>query len=309
MIGRASQRSIPPHGCRPRWPHSGCHLPWFGVRKSLSPEQRVKAADAFEAESGFLSAGKKLFDTAHPAYRKVTAIRSQAIGYWRSVSLPFPEPGVRMISRSEIMPVSQRLVRLSIDLREAVRELDAHFAAIQAAARQQLGDLYLASDYPATLCGLFGMSWEFPATEPPEYLRRLAPELYLAESERVRARFEEAVKLAEHAFADELARLTEHLAERLSGESDGRPKVFRDSVVENLREFLGRFRSLSLASSTELEELVARTQDVIGGIAPQDLRESGSVRERVAAGMTRVRESLDGLLVDRPRRAILRRPR
>ena len=36
------------------------HFTWFGVRKSLNPEQKAQAADAFGAEGSYLSAGKKL---------------------------------------------------------------------------------------------------------------------------------------------------------------------------------------------------------------------------------------------------------
>jgi len=54
----------------------------------------------------------------------------------------------------------------------------------------------------------------------------------------VAARFEEAVRLAEQAFASELADLVDHLAERLSPGADGRPKVFRDSAIANFSEFV-----------------------------------------------------------------------
>ena len=40
-----------------------------------------------------------------------------------------------------------------------------------------------------------------------------------------------SVQLAEQAFIEELARLVDHLTERLSGAEDGKPKVFRDSAV------------------------------------------------------------------------------
>ena len=36
---------------------------WFGVRKTLTPEQKAQAADTFGAEGQYLSAGKKLLDT------------------------------------------------------------------------------------------------------------------------------------------------------------------------------------------------------------------------------------------------------
>jgi predicted Rossmann fold nucleotide-binding protein DprA/Smf involved in DNA uptake len=62
--------------------------------------------------------------------------------------------------------------------------------------------------------------------------------------------------MAEEAFTSELARLVSHLTERISGQDDGKPKIFRDSVIENLREFFQRFKSLNVASSTELDRLV-----------------------------------------------------
>jgi|GEM_PF-354099 hypothetical protein len=77
---------------------------------------------------------------------------------------------------------------------------------------------------------------------------------------RVRERFESAVELAEHAFAPELQRLTAHLAERLTGLHAGQPKVFRDSAVENLRDFFERFRRLNIRSSPELDSLVEQAQ-------------------------------------------------
>src|SRR3954447_3443264 len=70
---------------------------WLGTQKSLTPGQRARAAEAFDAQAPFLSAGKKLLDTAHPAYRAVTAVRGKVDAHWKGLSLPFPEPGVRLI--------------------------------------------------------------------------------------------------------------------------------------------------------------------------------------------------------------------
>ena len=100
-----------------------------------------------------------------------------------------------------------------------------------------------------------------------------------------------------------------HLSERLSGQQDGKPKVFRDSAVENLSEFFQRFRQLNVRSSAELDSLVSDAQRVIRGVEPQELRDNQRMRQHVATEMSRVQSVLDGMLVDRPRRNILRRPR
>src|SRR5690242_1508761 len=68
---------------------------WFGVQKSLTAAQKARAAEPFDAQGRFLSATKKLIDTRHTAYRAVTAVRGKIEAFWKSQSLPFPEPGVR----------------------------------------------------------------------------------------------------------------------------------------------------------------------------------------------------------------------
>src|SRR5215471_14760529 len=72
-------------------------LSWLGVRKTLTPEQKAQAAESFGAQGAFLSAGKKLLDTRHPAFRAVTAVRTQMLSYWRGMTLPYPEPGIRLV--------------------------------------------------------------------------------------------------------------------------------------------------------------------------------------------------------------------
>ena len=172
-----------------------------------------------------------------------------------------------------------------------------------------MGRLFSASDYPSSLTGLFELNFDFPSVEPPEYLRQLSPGLYKQEAERVSARFQEAVGLAEQAFLDEFTKLVSHLSERLSGGDDGKPKIFRDSVVENLHEFFERFKHLNIRSNQQLEELVGQAQRITRGASPQSLRDNTALRQQVVTRLSGVQSVLDGLLVDRPRRNILRRAR
>ena len=145
--------------------------------------------------------------------------------------------------------------------------------------------------------------------DAPDYLRQLNPALYEQECQRVQQRFDEAVRLAEEAFTAELAKLVSHLTERLSGQADGKRKFFRDSCITNLTEFFVRFRQLNVRSSEQLDDLVADAQQIIRGVEPQHLRGNDGLRQSVATELSRVQSVLDGLLVDRPRRNILRRPR
>jgi len=279
---------------------------WFGITKTLSSDQKSQAAESFGAEGSFLNAGKRLLDTRHRRYRAVTAVKSRTQAYWRSVSLPFPEPGIRLIRQDSVDSFQQQLTRFQGQLREAVQSLEDQYVELKQSAQRRLGDLYNESDYPASLLGLFDVGWDFPSVEPPQHLRQLSPELYEEECRRVSARFEDAVALAEQAFVEELSSLVGHLTERLSGHDDGKPKIFRDTAVGNLREFFERFQSLNVRSNDQLEDLVQQCQATVTGVQPQSLRDDQSLRRRVATELSAVQSVLDGLLVDRPRRRIVR---
>jgi len=284
-------------------------LQWLGVRKTLTPEQKNQAADTFGATGDFLSAGKKLLDTKHPSFKAVTAVKNRAVGFWKSLTLPFPEGGVRLIRQDRVEEFDAQMREYQAELAEAVTSLDRHYTELKAAARERLGTLFNESDYPASLEGMFSIAWDFPSVEAPDYLRQLNPELYQQECQRVQERFSEAVRLAEQAFTEELAKLVSRLTERLSGQVDQKPKIFRDSAIGNLTEFFDRFREMNVRSNEQLDNLVADAQRVVRGVEPQVLRENQGLRQHVAMELSRVQSVLDGLLIDRPRRNILRRPK
>src|SRR5687768_8659546 len=158
---------------------------WLGVRKTLTPAQKSQAAESFGAEGAYLSAGKKLLDTKHPAYKDVTAVRGRVRGYWKGLTLPYPEPGVRLIKQDDVEAFHRQMAAFRTELEDAVQRLDAHYGELKAVARHRLGSLYDADDYPPALTGLFGIDWDFPSVEPPDYLLQLCPELYEQERSRV----------------------------------------------------------------------------------------------------------------------------
>ncbi|MGB4707077.1 MAG: hypothetical protein WBH28_01335 [Fuerstiella sp.] len=280
---------------------------WLGVRKSLTRHQKDQAADSFDAEGKFLSAGKKLLDISHPAFRQVTAVRGRATQYWKTVSLPYPEPGIRLIRREHIKRFSDAVAAFRTELIDAVLALNDHYAELRVSARERLGELFCNADYPTSLLDCFDLECDFPSVEPPDYLRRLNPALYEQECQRMKQRFDEAVRLTEAAFTEELAKLVDHLAEKISGTDDGKPKVFRDSAVENMQQFFERFQSLNIHSNEQLDDLVNRAEQLMSGVQPQQLRRSETTRQHIATGLASVQSTLDQLLVDRPRRNIQRR--
>jgi hypothetical protein len=126
------------------------------------------------------------------------------------------------------------------------------------------------------------------------------------EQQRVARRFEEAVQLAEQAFLSEFGKLVSHLAERLTGGDGNEPRIFRDSAVTNLRDFFEKFRTLNVRSNPELDALVEDAMQLVRGVTPRDLRDNGTLRQQVAEEMARVQTQVGALMVERPRRQLVR---
>ena len=285
---------------------SRLHFRWPGVRKSLSRDQKQQAAGAFDADSRTLSAAKRLFDTSHPSFRAVSAIKTNASSLWKGMTLAYIEPGVRLLRRSDVAEFDSRISIIRSDLQEAVQQLDQCYGELVEQARGQLGHLFDSRDYAASMSDLFALSWDYPSVTPPNYLRTVSPELYEQECQRVRGKFEETVALAEQLFAEELTGLVNHLAERLSGNADGKPKVFRDTAVTALNSFFTRYQHLNIRSNKELDELVDDAKQVVRGVSPDALRRKSTLRDQVAKSLAQVEASLQELMVDRPRRNIIR---
>ena len=279
---------------------------WFGTTKTLSTAQKSQAAESFGAQGKAISAAKRLIDTKNDRYRVLTSVKSTIVRYWKDSSLAFPEPGIRLIRQERIDDFDLKLARYQQELQTAVGSLDEHFNELKEAARVRLGSLFNLSDYPASLADEFAVEWDFPNVEAPDYLRRLNPEVYRQQAELVSKRFAETVAMAEQAFIDELDQLVAHLAERLSGDDDGKPKIFRDSSLTNLTAFFQRFHDLNVSSNQQLDDLVERCQQLVSGVAPQSLRDNDSLRKSLSSNLSSVQSSLDQLMVERPRRNIIR---
>lgn len=278
----------------------------FGARKALNHVQLQEAAEAFQASPRYLGAAKKLFDTKHPQWLGVVKVFSAIRSYWIGMTLPFPDPGVRLIRQEAVELFNERMQQFQKQLEDAVAALEERYAELRNDAHEKLGTLFNDLDYPPQMTGLFRLDWDFPSVEPPQYLMQLNPQLYAEQQARIAARFDEAARLAEEAFSGEFAKLVGHLAERLSG-ADGQKKVFRDSAITNLREFFDRFKALKVGTDgSEIEQMMGQVEQMLAGVDPQSLRENNDLRATIAAQLANVQQQLDGMMVDAPRRKILR---
>jgi len=278
---------------------------WLGTQRKLSDAQTKQAADTFHAATDLVTASKRLIDTKNTTYRVLTTLKSQAAAYWRAVTLPYPQDGVRLIKQADISAFEDRMREYKEQLVAAAANLQLEYETLKTAAREKLGDLYNPADYPASLDGVFDLRWEYPPVEPPNYLMTFNPELYQQEQQRVQHRFETAVVMAENAFAEQLQDMISHLIERLTDEPDGTKKTFKVSAIENFKEFYENFQDMNVRSNAQLERLIRQANELVSGIDVKDLRKNTNLRQNLTQQMGEVKTALDSLITNAPRRRVL----
>lgn len=278
---------------------------WLGTQRKLSDLQTKQAADTFHAATDLVTASKRLIDTKNATYRTLTAIKSQASSYWRSMTLPYPQEGIRLIKQSDVAAFEDKMREFKEQLAAAASNLQLEYESLKEAAREKLGDLFNPLDYPPTLEGVFEIKWEYPPVEPPNYLMTFNPELYSQEQSRVQQRFEAAVVMAENAFAEQLQEMISHLIERLTDEPDGTKKTFKASAIENFKEFYENFRRMNVRSNAQLENLIQQANDIVSGVDVTALRKNNDLRQNLSNQMQTVKTTLDTMITNAPRRRVV----
>lgn len=136
----------------------------------------------------------------------------------------------------------------------------------------------------------------------PQSLKQISASFF----EREKAKAEESIKTATEEItkllAAEAKKLTGHLVERLTPGPDGKSKIFRDSAVSNISEFLATFNLRNIGGSDELNAQISQIRKLLDGVDPESLRTNDTLKESVTKGFSQVAAELDKLVVAKPTR-------
>ena len=145
-------------------------------------------------------------------------------------------------------------------------------------ARLDLGRLFRLEDYPDTeaLQGKFAIRYRIV---PVPDARHFMADLAQGETERVRRDIEQQVRTrlndAQRDLYRRLGEAVERVGERLREDENGKPLVFRDSLIENIRELVDVVPRLNIFADDDLAMLCREVKDKFAGIEPDALRPSG----------------------------------
>lgn len=258
-----------------------------------------------DADRGWVGASKKLLESDEE--KNVRRVLAEARSYLKRRSLPsYLKEGVYLVPCEYVTEVNEHLSLLAKEHKEAVEKLTAVYSAMVKEAKLRLGSLFNPNDYPSkeNLTAHFGMQWHYVSFDVPVSLAQVSRELAETERKKAEQSWNEAKGLWQALLRENMKALVNHLVDRLSPAKDGKKKIFRDSAIGNLQEFIDTFSPRNIANDEELRGLVDKTRGLIKGVNPDTLRDDEHARNVVRQSFQTIKNTLDKMVELKPTRAI-----
>ena len=249
-----------------------------------------------DADKDLLRVSKRLVDSAE--LKAITRFDGEIRRFLYNICLPF-EIGIHLLPITALEMVEYRLRQFAVDRRQLVQAFLSAYPSLCQDAATRLRGLYNPTDYPAVdeVAREFGFSWQYVSFGVPEQLKGISREVWEQEREKAAVRMAEASTEIQVVLRETMAKLVQHMADRLKEGPDGKPLRFKETTVENLVEFLMNFEFRNVTDDNELQALVSQARDLMQGVTADDLRTTGDLRSKLQQGMTGIAGQLDTLLI------------
>lgn len=210
--------------------------------------------------------------------------------------------GVYLLALDLLPEVDEYLNKSTEDLAALVEDFIKEYEDAKKAAEEKLGPLFRATDYPDAnvVRGAFSLRWQYLAVDAPRKLGDVSKAILEREREKAARTWNDALGEATTVLRVSMKELVDHMVEKLQPGEDGKKKIFRDSMVGNLREFLRTFGARNISDDQELAALAKQAELLLAGVDAETLREGPTTRDRVREGMEKIKQTLDTLVVNAP---------
>ncbi len=225
----------------------------------------------------------------------LTATMSKARSSHYEQTLPWDDQGGRLLTVANYEHYMALLDGLRERMvRERARFIEDYEDNIDQ-ARLDLGKLFRSEDYPSkdALQGKFGIRYRItPVPDADHFMAKLAS----YDTDRVKRDIERQVEERLHDAVGDLYRrlgeAVERVSERLQEDGEGKPLVFRDSMIENIRSLVDVVPRLNIFGDDTLARLCEQVKEKIAGVEPASLRPSRSFDPAARACVKRDADAL-----------------
>lgn len=270
---------------------------WQGQRLDREASQRVTEQAGANADAARVNKHLVPKEALAPVQTAANTVRD----HFLTNTLPWRDNGDRLMTRqlyTKFIEVHERLVS---EFNAAVDTfLSTDYPKAKAQAEFRMGSLFNPDDYPSVseLRYRFRVALDF---EPLTTSNDFRVQIDQQHVDRVKQTMEEAaLRRVQAAQADVWKRLLERVGryqERLSSTNDdGKPAVFRDTLVDNLEELVEMIPGLNILDDPNIEQIRQDILAKLSGHTAQDIRKDAELREELAGEAKEIVDKMAGFM-------------
>lgn len=257
---------------------------WVGRKIDHNSTRKVVADNnATTADAALVT--KRLF-TGNKNLDAISSLAGRIRAYVDDKTLPWMG-NLKLLPMDMFLTFQSEMRGAETEFKELVEAfLDDYDVQVSAMAFK-LGGLFNRADYPTVpqLRDKFRLSWVISPVPTSgdfrvEAEQSLRDELQAAYSKAAAVQLDNAMRQVWDRMRDCLT----HIKDRLSDDGD-KPKVFRNSMLDNAGEMVTLMKSLNITGDPKLEQARRDLAQLLSGIDSKELRTSESVRADTKAGV------------------------
>lgn len=269
---------------------------WSGFKIDKEATKQVTQDNHADANSGRFN--KTL--VSRDALAKIVTTANKARDEHYARTLPWHDNGNRILSAAGYLGYTEVMRTLRAEYEAAVSEFIAAYPDYVANAVKSLGDLYKPADYPSAneLVRKFG--FDVVITNLPD-AADFRVDLSGIEADMIRADIErltqdaigQAMADVFNRVADAVGKMAEKLSETRATAKGEAAAIFRDSLVQNVRDLVDLLPSLNVTGDATLTAIAERMRAELCGFDADALRDDPKARKDVAKAAAEILASVN----------------
>lgn len=217
--------------------------------------------------------------------------------------------GVYMIAAEALEDCYNYLTKRQKERTALVMKFKVAYPDLVNDAKKRLKDLFDPSQYPPVhrITHEFNMDFSVAAFGPPQgKLKAVSEAILKKEMTKHQKRVESSIDDINAGLTTGLQTLVTTLADRLGEGESGKPRRLRADAFDKLSEWLELFSVRNVTNNDELAKLAANARKLISGVKPEELKKDEKGREQMQGAFAGIAKQLEGMIEDKPTRAIAR---
>jgi hypothetical protein len=233
--------------------------------------------------------------------KKLNSVYTEAGAYHREHTTAWMDSGPRLMSASFFDTYRDKMADFELQWNSAVADFVAGYAGYVQDARLSLGTLFKDSDYPTPqeVERAYSFGYKLMPVPDSKHFEVLGVNAHVAEMQRrTEQQTAEALKATARDIGLRVKTAVQHMANKLNAykvTSAGTEGIFRDTLVENVRELADLIPVLNVAGDPELDRIAQEMRDLCVW-SPEVLRENVQARQETAEKATAILATLGDLI-------------